>query len=233
MDTCKPLWEASYARGDNWIFYPKEEVVKFLNRHVRKRRGISEFHDLLNKAPQDRSPWRALDYGCGIARHTIMLEEFGFEAHGLDISEQSIACGRDLARTHGVPQLAERLQACGGQSIPFTEGFFDITISESCLDCMPFEMARALIGEMDRVTKSLGYLSLYSGDNSDHFREFSGEVQVTDSLAEGTVRCYYNWNLIQDLIADTQWRIRDMHLVEEQSMTRRYKHGRYYIVLEK
>ncbi|MFT5917937.1 MAG: hypothetical protein ACI81T_004454, partial [Bacteroidia bacterium] len=30
----KDKWDQSYARGENFIFFPKEEVVKFLNRFV-------------------------------------------------------------------------------------------------------------------------------------------------------------------------------------------------------
>lgn len=31
IDSYKEKWDESYARYENFIFYPKEEVVKFLN----------------------------------------------------------------------------------------------------------------------------------------------------------------------------------------------------------
>ena len=40
-------WNESYNRGENYIFYPKEEVVKFLNRFVRKKVNIGEYKDLI------------------------------------------------------------------------------------------------------------------------------------------------------------------------------------------
>ena len=33
----KKNWEASYSRGENFIYYPKEEIVKFLNRFIKKK----------------------------------------------------------------------------------------------------------------------------------------------------------------------------------------------------
>ncbi|TLD97744.1 hypothetical protein LS71_003150 [Helicobacter jaachi] len=42
-------WNASYARGENVIFYPHEEVVRFLNRFIRKRLGEEEFCDVIYK----------------------------------------------------------------------------------------------------------------------------------------------------------------------------------------
>ena len=38
-------WEESYERGENNILYPQEEVVRFLNRYIRKKLDYSE--DLL------------------------------------------------------------------------------------------------------------------------------------------------------------------------------------------
>jgi hypothetical protein len=35
----KEEWDESYNRQENFIFFPKEEVVKFLNRFVRKKWG--------------------------------------------------------------------------------------------------------------------------------------------------------------------------------------------------
>ena len=32
FDIKKKNWEESFSRGENFIFYPKEETVKFINR---------------------------------------------------------------------------------------------------------------------------------------------------------------------------------------------------------
>ena len=43
----KQKWNESYDRYENYIFYPKEEVVKFLNRFVRKKIGDNNFQNVL------------------------------------------------------------------------------------------------------------------------------------------------------------------------------------------
>ena len=48
METYVNKWEESYDRYENFILYPKEEYVKFLNRFVRKRIGIDKFVDILD-----------------------------------------------------------------------------------------------------------------------------------------------------------------------------------------
>ena len=61
-------WDASYQRGDNAIFYPKEEIVKFLNRFVRKKTGFNEFVDIFDFSKEIRG----LDYGCGMGRAKLI-----------------------------------------------------------------------------------------------------------------------------------------------------------------
>ena len=57
-------WEASYERLENYIFFPKEEVVKFLNRYVKKKSGVDSYKNIL----QSSTKLKALDLGCGIGR---------------------------------------------------------------------------------------------------------------------------------------------------------------------
>lgn len=40
-------WNQSYSRKENYIFYPKEESVKFINRFVRKQIGADRFRDVI------------------------------------------------------------------------------------------------------------------------------------------------------------------------------------------
>jgi len=47
MKLYKSEWDDSYDRYENHIFYPKEEVVKFLNHFVRKKIGNNTFRDIL------------------------------------------------------------------------------------------------------------------------------------------------------------------------------------------
>ena len=95
-DLKKEYWEKSYQRGENFIFFPKEEIVKFVNRFIRKKIGITEYRDFYS----NECFLNALDYGCGIGRNTIFLKELGFESVGIDISDISIENAISLASTY-------------------------------------------------------------------------------------------------------------------------------------
>lgn len=225
----KEKWDESYQRKENFIFYPKEETVKFLNRFVRKRIGVNTFKDILDFS----NKIRGLDFGCGIGAQTILMHEFGIDAYGIDISEIAIKQAKELAIFKGCPKLSNNFSVYDGIKIPFDDNFFDIVISESVLDSMYFSMAKNLIKEIDRVCKNLFFVSLISGDDSFHFREYCGEEIVETEHEKGTVQSYFNFSKIKELISDVNFEIVWARLITEESIIDRYKYGRYYLVLRK
>lgn len=98
IDTKKEKWEDSYSRKENFIYYPKEEAVKFLNRFVKKRVGADGFIQLLEPEKQ----LKGLDFGCGIGRITLLMHEFGIDGYGVDISENAILEAKNLATHFGM-----------------------------------------------------------------------------------------------------------------------------------
>lgn len=228
----KEQWNASYTRGDNLALYPKEEVVKFLNRHVRKRTGPDTFRDVLRPRAGEQN-LRGLDFGCGVGRQTVLLEEFGITAWGVDISDASLRVAQQLCDQHGYHKLKGRLLQLDGPTLPFEDGFFDLAIAACVLDSMTFELAQRAVRELDRVTARLLYVDLISGDNDCFHPEYDGEEIVTHDLERGTVQSYFNWSKVRELFEPTRFHIRTGRLITEQSVTDRYRYGRYYVVLEK
>lgn len=222
-------WEESYARHENFIFYPKEEYVKFLNRFVRKKIGINNFIDILDFNYEVRG----LDYGCGIGRLAILMKEFGINAFGVDISSKAIQNAQELAEYYGYTDMIPNFQVVDGTSLPFDDKYFDFAISEAVFDSMHFNIACNLIKELDRVTKSIAFISLISGDDSEHFREFAGEEIVKTKHEHGTIQSYYNYIKIKNLISNTNFKIKLCRIITEESVIDRYKYGRYYVVLSK
>ena len=143
FDTKKEKWEESYGRGENFMYYPKEETVKFLNRFVKKKKSLEEYVQLIDSPEK----LRGLDFGCGIGRMTILLHEFDIDGYGIDISQNAIIEGKKLSKHFGF-NLESYLQAYDGEKIPFDDNYFDFTISEGVLDSMPFELAKKLIKDI-------------------------------------------------------------------------------------
>lgn len=233
MEIKKSDWEKSYKNLDNFILYPKEEVVKFLNRFVRKKVGFNEFHEILLENNEGQTKLKALDFGCGIGRQTILLEEFGIEGYGVDISENAIITAKEFAGHLNFPELSNRFSVIEGLSIPFEDNFFDISIAEACLDSMGFKIASIIIKELDRVTKSYLFMSLISGDDSEHDPEFIGDERVKTKHEENTIQSFYNLSRIKKLIKYTRFNIVFCRLLSEESTISRYKNSRYYVILNK
>ena len=229
MEAIKDKWEESYKREENFIFYPKEEVVKFMNRFVRKRSGVNEFKDVMDFS----GGVKALDFGCGIGRHAILMREFGIDAYGVDISSTAIDVAKDLSETFGFPEMKENFSTSDGSTLAFEDKFFNVTIAESVLDSLGHELAKVNLKEIARVTKDIIFISLISGDDSKHHREFADEIVVQDKHEEGTIQNYFNWSKIEELVQEIDFDIVWNRLIQEESLTSQYRGSRYYIVLKK
>lgn len=200
METHKKHWEESYLNRDNILFYPHEEVIRFVSKYIRKRIGFGEFRDVVTCSP----PPKVLDLGCGIGRHIIYCHEMGLDAYGIDLSEQAVSIAVKWAKEKGVDKPERKIVQGDVRNLPWEDNYFDFVLSHGTLDSMHFDIARSACRELARVLKPEGifYCDLVSGDDSAHAREFSGEEKVSTAHECGTIQCYYNFTRVNELIAD-------------------------------
>lgn len=224
-------WDESYSRKENHIYYPKEEVVKFLNRFVSKRIGSNQFHQVLKT---DVEVLKGLDLGCGIGRQTLLFEEFKIQGYGLDISKEAIHEAYELSSKSGF-NMEGRFQTITEPIIPFDQDFFQIAICDSVLDSMPFEIAKQYINEFERTVTHYLFITLIGGN--DQIEEETESI-VNSQHEFGTVQSYYTLNKINQLIENSQWKISWMNQIIENRMnistgnTSTFN-SRYHIVLSK
>jgi SAM-dependent methyltransferase len=187
-------WDASYARGENHLFWPHEEIVRFAAMRVRRRR-VDGWDDRLPFIP----PPRALDLGCGIGRHVAFLDQLGCEAWGIDHSATAVAQGRRWLEGSGQARLAPRLVQGDATAMPWPDGHFAVIVSHGVLDSMPLATAEAAFADAARVLAPGGlmYADVVSGDDGTHGREFAGEVTVPTGHEAGTIQLYFNWALVE------------------------------------
>lgn len=221
-------WDESYSRKENYIFYPKEEVVRFFNRYIRKRTGPRSFNDLLHPG----KPLKGLDFGCGIGRQVVLMEEFGVQGYGVDISSAAIDQAKELYREllPGKTLRPDALQVLQGTKVPFADRSFDFAISDSVLDSMYFDVAREIIKELDRVTTDLLFVSLIAP-----VAGMSGtpEVVIHNAFERNTVQSYFDENKIKRLLEGTGWKIAWMDLVTTMVPAVGFENARYHAVLKK
>lgn len=221
-------WEQSYAAGDNFVFFPHEEVIRFAAKYLRKRTGLDSYAD---RHRLGRPP-RVLDLGCGLGRHVKFCHEAGMEAYGIDLSTTAIELARQWAGRYGLPEPDQRLRPGDARQLPWPDGFFDAAVSHGTLDSMPFELACAVMAEMRRVLseKAIFYLDLVSGDDRQHAREFAGDEVVETAHERGTIQSYYNYSRIGQLTAG-RFTCIECVLIHREDTHSGTSHARYHLVL--
>jgi SAM-dependent methyltransferase len=223
-------WDKAYKKGDNFLFYPHEEIIRFVSRHIRKRRNIAEFEDVF----ESPVPARILDVGCGIGRHVKFLDEYKLDAYGIDLSPHAIAEAARLFELQGLSHLKERVGVAGVDNIDFSDGFFDFAISHGVFDSMHFDVAQAGMKEMQRILKPGGmmYLDLISGDDSAHDSSFDGEEIVQADHEEGTIQSYFSVKKIEQMIGDG-FAIVELDLIQRVAVKAGGHHSRFHVVVKK
>jgi SAM-dependent methyltransferase len=102
----------------------------------------------------DRSPVvKALDLGCGIGRHALLLAALGFDTTAVDMAEQGLAEVRRAAEAEG---LSVATRAAPMTELPFVDGAFDYVLAFNVLYHGDGSVVRTAFGEIGRVLKPGG-----------------------------------------------------------------------------
>ena len=227
MDAKKKEWNTSYQNKDNFVFYPHEEVIRFVSKYIKKRTGFSDF-ELIGEAG------KCLDLGCGIGRHLIYLDEMEMEPFGIDLSDYAINYAKEWFRDVNKEYLIDHLTVGPVVALPYANGYFDFVISHGVLDSMEFKIAIAAVQEVNRVLKDDGlfYFDVVSGNDYEHYREYAGEELVKGDHERNTVQSYFNYEKIKNLIGDA-FEIEECVLIQRESVVRRAKNSRYHVTVKK
>jgi SAM-dependent methyltransferase len=111
----KSFYEKSYGHDgfDAQRRYPNEELCRFMGRHyfpipLEERRNV-----------------RILEVGCGSGANLWMIAREGFDAHGLDLSEEAIRLSARMLqhyKTKAILSIGD-MTAC-----PFPDEYFDAVV---------------------------------------------------------------------------------------------------------
>ena len=117
------IWNEAYDRGGNIVFYPHEEIVRFLNKYVRKRTGITTFKNIMPLTDDEWKKFASLDLGCGIGRHIRLLDEFGLNQYGIDLSSEAVIQGRTWMCAIGKQEQADKMSIGSVTELPYEKNF--------------------------------------------------------------------------------------------------------------
>jgi tellurite methyltransferase len=93
---------------------------------------------------------RALDLGCGVGRHSLLLAELGFETHALDGSASGIA---HLAREAQARGLTVKAQTGLMTDLPFAAQTFDYVLAFNVIYHGDRPIVERALNEIARVLK--------------------------------------------------------------------------------
>jgi len=96
---------------------------------------------------------RALDIGCGVGRHTLLMARRGLQAHGMDRSEAGLRHVREQGERLG---LAAHLCTADFRQLPFGPGTFDYVLAWNTIYHGTEQDCAAGLTEIRRVTRPGG-----------------------------------------------------------------------------
>ena len=74
-------WDNSYMKKDNFLFFPDDNIVRFISKYIKKRVGFDEF---INSREFESVP-KVLDFGT-LSNSLELINDFKLDAYGFDLS---------------------------------------------------------------------------------------------------------------------------------------------------
>jgi ubiquinone/menaquinone biosynthesis C-methylase UbiE len=230
----KRQWDASYENKDNFVWYPNEEIIRFISMYLKKKTGIREYK-IIKEANV------CLDVGCGIGRHVFFLDDYGFEAYGIDLSTIAIEMAHKICLSQGKNRLINHFTVGSATSLPYSDGNFDFVVSCSALDSMDFELACKSVDEIVRVLKLNGLFCFdviardvrYSVDNLNIENNDGGaQIIVNERFEHDTIQSYFDDKKINRLL-NNRFNIISNRLITTKIKGINLEHSRYFLIAEK
>ncbi|WP_167881159.1 class I SAM-dependent methyltransferase [Leptospira gomenensis] len=138
-ESSREAWNVHYTRNRSKLTYPDENLVRMLSKILSENQNRTQRPN-------------ALDFGTGSGRHCVLLNEFGYQVHAADYTENSVQTVRqEYPYVNAV--------VTGAPPLPFENRFFDVVVSWGVLHYNTADSAKALLDEKRRILKQGGYLA--------------------------------------------------------------------------
>lgn len=140
---------------NEYLKYGLEAQRKYPNEGLCRFMGKFFMSDSLEK----RKDIKILEVGCGSGGNLWMIAKEGFDAYGIDGSEEAInICGRHLKEKWGVNA---KLEVSTFDNLPFIDEYFDAVVDVVSLQHLNIRMSESALNEINRVLKKGGLFYSY------------------------------------------------------------------------
>ena len=190
MDLKISQWNNSYDDGGNHLWYPREEVIRFISKYIRKKTGINSFEQI-------RDYKTGLDLGCGMGRHVKYLDEMEFDAYGIDLSEVAISKGKEWFKHINREYLCEKIVVGSILELPYDEQQFDFVISNGVIDSMEFDIAFKGMEQVYKVLNNNG-LFYFNVIMSPENKVYEETIQARHEF--GTIQSFFDIDKVKEML---------------------------------
>lgn len=224
----KKIWDKSYENKDNYLLYPNEEVIRFLNKYIERKTSFK----IKNKNKL------FLDIGCGAGRHIKFILENGYFCYGVDISSKALSYAKSMLDLEKYTNKDYKLFNCNSSQIPLPSETIDYIIAEATLDSMPdFDIKKTII-EAERLLKKNGliYCSLIKLENKKdlglNYKYLgNGNYQVNTKHEKNTIQVFFDKKKIERYFS--KFNIIDIFLVKNFNLNDKSSSARYHLIGQK
>lgn len=175
MKNTSEIWNDHYNRVKSRLLFPDENLVRILSK-IEIKEG------------------KALDFGAGSGRHSILLKNFGFKVTALDYSENSLSLVKEADSSINTILV-------DSPPYPFLNNEFEILVSWGVLHYNSENIIKDMIKEYYRIIKKEGYLAgTIRADKDTHLGVENGKIKTKD--LEGAHAILYSKDEVLDLLND-------------------------------
>ena len=228
MKNLKKNWNISYINKDNFLFYPNEELIRFVNRHIQRKINLKT---KINKKI-------FLDIGCGVGRNMKYLIENGYTCYGIDLSLAATKYAKKFLTSKNLSKKKFHLFNQSSSKLPFKNESIDYIIADSSLDSMPIKDIRKTISEAYRVLKKGGlfYSSLIKKENNIAFKSTyynlgQGNYQVISKHEKNTIQVFFDTQKIKRYFKF--FKIKELFVNKKIYFNKSHTDSRYHLICQK
>lgn len=154
--------------------YPNEEFIRFLGR------------DFGGIAIKNRNNIKVLELGCGSCANLWMVAKEGFDAYGIDLSQQAIELGKIMLNNWNVKA---DLKVGNITNLPYPDNSMDVICDIFSSYCLCVEDFYKCVREICRVLKEGGRFFSYSpSTNSGAFKNYKPAKKIDKFTLNGIKR---------------------------------------------
>jgi len=156
--------------------YPNEEFCRFMGRNF-----LDKDIDF-----ESRRKIKILETGCGSGANLWMVAKEGFDAYGIDLSEEGLILAQQSLKKHGVQANLSAQNMC---SLNFANDYFDAVVDVFSSCCLNKEQGNHYLKCVQRVLKpGRFFFSYFPAKRSDAYQFPKGSRFIDSDTLEALTR---------------------------------------------